>query len=81
MIRRTRSAVGLLGVYGGQLGVVLNQRNHCSPDAAGSNPALAGHWGRVGVPGQDTRRVTGSVNVLEPRQAGLLCWQTRRKTY
>ena len=81
MIRRARSAMSLLCVSGRRGGMVPEQCDHCGPDAAGAHATLAGHWGRVGVPGQDTRRVTGSVNVLEPRLTGLFCWQTRHKTY
>jgi hypothetical protein len=51
MIRRTGSAVGLFCVYAGQPGVVLDQRDHCGPDAAGTHANTAGHWGWAGVPG------------------------------
>ena len=49
MIRRARPSVSLLCVYGGQLGVVLDQRDHCGPDEAGAHATTAGHWGKAGA--------------------------------
>ena len=41
-IRRARSAMSLLCIYGGQPDIVPDQRDHGGPDAAGAHATIVG---------------------------------------